>query len=233
MTIINSFVQGNRAYLLTDMAWIDYRDGRVLACDSKFLRGVNFPWAIAVTGDAYLEPLLAQLNWLQPGNAMQMAEALPKAMNAVRVLCGDPTFTMAIRLAAWCRQTRRPRVFHIDSDADRAAAFGIEPWEVVEPVVLIPGDGIADWLPDVSCEPQAVMDPRQFDPRRDGVRIVAAQREHVRFPRKGGTEPMALIGCGVQLASVGKRGVTIETLHTWEEDRVGEFIAPRSEACPA
>lgn len=226
MTIINSFVQGARAYLLTDMAWIDRATGKVLVCASKFIQGTNFPWAAAATGDAHLIELLNQLSWCAPSNADEMAECLPRALRGVQAVSADPAFTMAVRLAAWCGRTRSARCFHIDSDSARAAAFGIDAWTVVEPQVLIPGDSIVSALPDLPLQdPAAIMDRRRFDPARDGRRVVAAQREHVRFPLKGQSEPMALIGCGAQLACISRKGVTIRTLRTWPEDRPGELIA--------
>jgi hypothetical protein len=227
MTIINSLVQGEKAYLLADMAWIDQATGRLIACQSKFLVGTNFPWAIAVTGDGYTGELMNQINWRAPQNAEELAEGLPLLLRGLQGLSLDPGFTMALRLAAWCERTATARIFHVDMDAARCARFGIEPWEVVEAYVLIPGDNIAEALPDIRLDdPLSLMDPSAFDPEKDGLRIVAAQRDNIRFPLKGKGKPMSLIGGGAQLACVSRDGVDVKTLHVWSEDRVGELINP-------
>lgn len=226
MTIINSLVQGDRAYLLTDMAWTETATGRIYANSSKLVLGHNFPWAIAVTGDAYHFELANQISWRAPANAREMVEALPLLLRGLQTLSANPTFTMALRLAAWCDETGRARVFHVDMDAERCALWGITPWQVVEAPVLIPGEGIVAALPDIDLSPEALQDASRFDPERDGVQIVAAQRQHVRFPPKGRSEPMVLMGCGVELATIGRTGVSTKVLHTWPEDRIGELILP-------
>lgn len=235
MTIINSVVQGEAAYILTDMAWIDARTGRLLAIDSKFIGGLHFPWVVAVTGSSYLRELAYQLEWRQPRNAKELHDMLPLVLHGTRsLLVGDEyqNFTMAIRAAVWCEHTQRARVFHLDFDPERCALWGITPGEVCEAMVLIPGgDEIIGELGSLDISAEAVMDDRRFNMERDGVALVAAQRQAIRVPLRSRADlqtrrPLALIGGGVQLARVTKSDVAIKTLHRWTEDRPGELITP-------
>jgi hypothetical protein len=228
MTIINSFVQGEIAYLLTDMAWFDQTDGRVLANECKFLVGRDFPWALSVTGDGHLRELCAQIGHWAPPNAEAFAEFLPQLLRAAQAMSLDADFTMDLRLATWCEEAKAPKIFHIGTDPHRCALMGIKPWLVYPTTVMVPGDGpVVAALPDIDFStPATFTDPATFDPERDGVRLVAAQREQIRRPVKYGRKPLTLIGGGVQLACVSQSGVEVKTLHRWKEDRVGHVIAP-------
>ncbi len=233
MTIINSFVQADHAYLLTDTAWLHNQTGRVLYNESKLIKGEAFPWVIAPTGDAYVAELVMQFNLRMPQSAKDIVEALPDILREIRSYYDDPTFTMGVRLAAWCQHTERVRIFHIDTDPGRCAFFDIEPYEVVEAFCIVPLscdpvkplDHITPEL-GIDISPEAMMNSARFDARRDGLRLIDAQRRHFRNPVKGGTEAIPVIGGRAELACVTRDGVTIETLHTWAYDRVGEVLAP-------
>jgi hypothetical protein len=230
MTIINSVVQGENAYLITDAAFTDWRDGRILHNGCKFITGNQFPWAMAVTGSAQLPDLVAQVVYRNPRNAKEMVECLPDLLRGVQALrLGDEydRFTMALRVAAWCEHTSKARVFHIDMDAGRCERWGIAPWEVVEADVFILGTESAPLIRDRGWdEPERVTDPSQFDPVRDGVTLVGWQRDLERWKIHPEGPPLALIGGGVQIARVNREGVAIKTAHVWPEDKVGQIIEP-------
>src|SRR3546814_20851108 len=45
MTVLNGCIQGKRAYIITDTAWLK-EDGYVVALGSKFIQGMAFPFLI-------------------------------------------------------------------------------------------------------------------------------------------------------------------------------------------
>lgn len=227
MTIINSFTQGQNAYLLTDTSWLDNETGIILGTCRKIVVGKRFPWAIAVTGDAHVEELTNQINHLDPLDAEDLALSLPQLLRGLKALSFDPSFTMALRLAAWSEAFGCPRVFHIDTDAHRAAQFGCEPWELLEAHVLIPGERSAPHIRHLVSPIERISDPGLFDPESDGLSVIAAQRLHERYPAKCGKEPIALVGCSAELCRVSPDGVEIKTIYEWPDDRAGGRIQPK------
>ncbi|GGC23016.1 hypothetical protein GCM10011371_08380 [Novosphingobium marinum] len=235
MTVINSFVQGDRAYLLTDTAWLESGSGKLLMSHSKIIEGGAFPWALALTGDAHLYIVRALIEERRPRSAREFVETLPATIAEVRDAVRDPTFTMGVRLAAWCEDTGKARIFHLDTDADRCAFLGIDPWEVCEIFAFAPlSTDHANPVDRITAEvgkditPEVLTDPGRFDPEADGLRLIEAQRRHLRFPVKG-SEPVAVIGGSAQLTCVSREGVASKILRIWGGDEVGEVLRPEPE----
>jgi hypothetical protein len=232
MTVINACIQGRAAYLITDMAWTDQDTGIVEHITSKFIVGHDFHWGLAATGNASYAAILYQISVHEPRNAAQMLECLPKviatlAEEAKRI--GFTTFKCALTVAMWSKKDRQPVIAVID--ADGSVFDMIEPMTVACVGSYIAGGGMEGFGPeDVKRRWPDIKDAALFDVERDGVALVAEQRSTFKWAHVDGAAAAHRAGGGVQLMRVGKRGVTIKTLHTWPEDRVGHLICPST--CP-
>lgn len=231
MTAANAFVQERAAYLLTDMALTDHVSGQLLAVDSKFIRGLApYPWGLAVTGNVGPHSVLQAIDALNPVTPEQMFERLPEivqmaadiAEREFALIDSSIRPKLAVTVAMWSFRQKGPIVAACDLDGSTYPFF--------EPLTPFSARGIisggADMMSLLGREQREICDHRRFDPRVDGVALIAAQRAALKWSYAPGAAEAYRVGGGVQLMRVGKRGVTIETLHTWAEDRVGELILP-------
>src|SRR3546814_12797175 len=75
MTVLNGCIQGKRAYIITDTAWLK-EDGSVVALGSKFIKGMAFPFLIALTRNANPFTLLQKIEGWRPRNGGELVEVL-------------------------------------------------------------------------------------------------------------------------------------------------------------
>jgi hypothetical protein len=223
MTIITAFRQGNKAYLLTDKAWV--RDnGEVHWIDSKFLVGGAFPWGVAFTGSILPQALVRAITPHAPRNARMLVDTLVAALRTVTAEAdaeGNKGASCGLYSIMWSARTKQPAIICVDNDG---ASFG----EHTDPFRPFEVDWIMGGVGDPSSllgRPVNMTDPTSFDPKVDGVALMKAQREVNFWPTPLG--PRKKVGGGVQLMSLSRRSTQYEDLHTWP-DVVGELIGDRT-----
>lgn len=219
MTVINGCIQGKRAYIITDTAWLA-EDGSVVALGSKFIKGTAFPFLIALTGNANPFTLLQEIEEGRPRNGGELLEVLTGALR--RRSAAEPGLDAGMMVATWNKREGRP-MLHLLSNSESHwpglntafNPFGIE--------TIIGGPQETG---ELLGRPVDLRDPLSFDPHKDGAILVDEQRNRNRFEHLG--KPAYRIGGSVEVGTLGRRGARIDRVHEWPEDRIGEFILPRT-----
>jgi hypothetical protein len=206
------------------MACTDCATGRVIWVDSKFIKGVEpFPWGAAITGNINPHAVLAAIERHNPVTPTAMFEEMPAILSTVAGMAaaeGLMSPQCAIAMAVYSRRKKRVAVMACDMDG---SVYG----HMMPPMTSFSTWGIfagAASPADILGREVDPLDPTSFDPERDGVELVSVQRRRTAWAPRPGDAIAHRIGGGVQLMRVNKRGVSIKTLHTWDEDRPGELI---------
>jgi hypothetical protein len=222
MSILNSLVQGKRAYLFADRAITD-QDGVLRGTMSKFIKGAHFPWALSYSGHGALtgvDPyeIAAAIDRYGCETPRKLAAALPRVVEDMSA--NNSSLSIGLHVAAWSAKHSRPVLMFIANDDIHFPGL-LPAYQLGECTYVIQGTGnVVDYLGrEVNFE-----DPRSFDVLTDGVALMQAQRRLERFEIAYQT-PAHRIGGGCEVAIVGRRGVRIETLWVWD-DRLGERIDP-------
>src|SRR3546814_12457497 len=79
MTVLNGCIQGKRAYIITDTAWLK-EDGSVVALGSKFFKGMAFLFLIALPGNAKPLTLLQKIEEGRPRHGGELLEVTAEAI---------------------------------------------------------------------------------------------------------------------------------------------------------
>jgi hypothetical protein len=121
-----------------------------------------------------------------------------------------------ILIAGISEKSRGPRSFIVMS-FDHPLHDQIKAWQPFD-------TGPTPWLTPGTDEMLAMIDPTIFDPERDGIRIMEAQRQILQ-PQgpKGGLR--YITGGFAQLTTVTKEQITTKIIHRWP-DKIGEKITP-------
>jgi len=220
VTAVVSMIQGDRAYLLVDTAWTA-DDGRLMALSPKMIQGTGFPWAIAISGNLHPSALITEISRVEPKNARQLANALPRVLRRTTEKAaeiGQP-LSIGLTLAAWSGKAKRPAIIIVDNDGGHFGAF-TQPFEPVE----------VDWTcgtepADILGREVSLSDPASFAPRTDGIALMDGLRRRHAWAWREGAAVAHRIGGGLQLATITKRGVTVEDLRDWQ-DKLGKLIDP-------
>lgn len=215
MSALNMIVQGQHAHLLTDRAVYD-RNGIVVGIGHKVVRVEVLPLALAIVGVF---------------NVDQVASAVETSCPTTS-LCPEDWVARLPAVVRWIREENLTRWPEIEGTADgeitlaaiyyshrlgRARGVMVSSGDPSLPAYEVVGLSCIA-IPAIEIEP-GIPDPSraQFDPRRDGVALVEAQRQGARM------DGMVTVGGGVDLTTVGPEGLTLETLHTWP-DEIGRRI---------
>ncbi len=228
MTALNVITQPDAAYILTDTAAID-PDGRVVAFASKVFVSERARLALAFTGwtpetrfNERHTRCAAFVNSMgDPAVALERIAQFASELwrqNADEMEIGSPMH-LSLVVAFWSEERGQPEAWLIQTDS---LSKGHTPKPVrlcqyvaADPLTgLIPGlaDGLA--LADVS-------DPCRFDPMRDCLPLIEAQRRLPDAEREGEFN----IGGQAELYQIDRRGVTRTVLARWS-DRIGQKIRP-------
>ena len=220
--MINGIIQGKRAYLYSDTAWVDPSDGVVVAIAPKLFIGSHFPWVLAVSiANGQHVDVAHAIAATDAKNVAGLIKALPQAVKVFeeRSLAAEIK-GQGIRLAAACWDARKqkPRLFVVSNMADGLEAHGA-PGTVIEfysyfSTAMSPFDLLGRTFD--------ATDPAQFDADRDGLAIMEAARRIPMTSATGGPSYLG-IGGGVDQVVITRRGVKSFSLGEWP-DEVGRRI---------
>jgi hypothetical protein len=231
MTAINMMVQpkARAGFLISDGAHT-LPDGTVCELAPKIIHGAGrFPWAMGITGNVHPATLLHALGEANPINLKQLvkrlSEAIREAMRRTAVKHAMPLDDVlcGVRGVAWDFARKRPIGFVLVSDPAAllpgaiAFAWHETAWNITAtPGAASPGDILGREVD--------ITDPASFDPERDGLALIVAQRERGVIDTMVGLEPgHCRIGGEVDLTEVTKHGVRVWRIHDFG-DVVGERI---------
>lgn len=221
MTLVAATIQGKRAYLYGDRAWVDDRTGVMVADETKLFVGQRFPFVVgsSMTG-AHAIDLCHAITKLDVKNVRSLIAALPLALQEFQRRTSDkPNAGLRLVVACWDARLQKPRILAATTMLD-----GLEAWGPTGSVVEFESyfgltQSPSELLGRV-CDPR---DPKSFDPDEGAVAIFeAARRQPVRNAITG--LEYHGIGGGIDQAVVTKRGVTTYGLQDWP-DEVGKPIA--------
>lgn len=218
MSVINSVVQGKKAYLFADRAITD-GDGILIGTFSKFIKGANFPWAMTYSGHQIDQnEIVTRLSAHPCETPRKLAAALMSVLREMSVR--TPDMSIGAHLAAWSSKLGRAALMLVANDSLHFPGL-LPPFEIGEATHLIQGTRPAAEIMGREID---FCDPQSFNPLADGVTLMQAQRQTERFERSYET-PAYRIGGGCEVAIVGRRGVQFRTLWEWP-DKLGELIDP-------
>lgn len=218
MSIANLVVQHDRAFIITDSGYFT-DDGTIKLLAPKCMEFAEQSVAIACTGSLHL-PLLAQelrkhpdcTSWSQPEMVKRLPDLVRDTYASWKL---DPVARWSqVVIGLYSHKLGRAMGFFFWTSPDDGPT-GQEPW------TLYPASGVL--LPQ---DIDARVDPASFDPMRDAMLIVEAQRAK----REWGTIKDACCVAGeISLTTISSSGIEHTVLHEYP-DKVGEKAdAARSE----
>ena len=246
MTAINLFTQGAAAYLLTDGALVAL-DGELLAIENKVVALPDLHLAICITGFGVADfgadnpdgvsngrvlAALADTGVLTAdGHGAAMA-LLPQALRNMHLgnltsfageLDAEERSSILMTVAAWDPGDGTAKAYVGSTEPmGQHAAYALAR---VRQYLTAPAAGLdpAEMLRAAVGRQVDIGHPASFDVRRDGLRLLDAQRSIKGGPCGGDYHS---VGGKAFLTIVSAAGAATEELHTWPEDRVGERINP-------
>jgi len=233
MTAVNMIVQpkDRAGFIITDCAYTD-RAGRIDAIGCKFVGTMNrLPWAFGITGNVKADDLAHALKQSNPTTMKQLIRRLPDALRyaVARIdATSEDRGVGVLRGVVWDYAAKLPHGFMIHSDPEVCGMPGTEPFSWYKSSwALTLNDGQVTPA-DVLGRDVELTDPDSFDVAVDSIVLVARQRANPCNVTTPGLDPTVRhrIGGGVDVIGVTKLGVQAYRVHTWQEDRVGEFINP-------
>src|SRR3546814_4609555 len=114
MTVLNGCIQGKRAYIITDTAWLK-EDCSVVALGSKFSKGMAFPFLIALTGNANPFTLLQKIEEGRPRNGGELLEVLADALR--QSSAAERGLDAGLMVATWNKRKEHP-MLHLLSNSE-------------------------------------------------------------------------------------------------------------------
>jgi hypothetical protein len=235
MTAANLVVAERAAYLLTDSATYA-TDGAVLDLRPKVIASPELRIAIAGNGETWDTKEFITRCWmgLQPSSDGAIA-ALPQL---VGILKADleayyrrhqtpmrpasewpPPHVFHLFATVWSQERQRPEGYAISS---RGAAFYPHSAVLSGCVYQMKRHIQPPFAGPLSQDPYS----EQFDPERDGLALIEAQRRWV------DADGRHIVGGTAQLTTVSEVGVTTTVLREWP-DEIGRRIEPNPERLPA
>ncbi len=216
MTAANIFLLPDRACLLTDTG--KYNDaGEMLATGRKVASSERHRVAIATAGIGYLGMDADLARWMdeQPSQAalLQRLADRGRALNSeLSELSAEPdshhrAMPLQMFVALWHAQRDQPETYIMGAPGSE---FGpsYTPWTLA---------GVAEVISpraDRSLYPHP-----GFDPRRDGLRLIEAQRAYK--DERGAHR----VGGQAELTEVTRDGINQSVLRVWP-DKLGQMIKP-------
>lgn len=217
MTILNAVIQGPRAYIITDQAWMA-PDGTLAGVASKFITGTSYPLLMAVTGNMHPVGLAAYINKAPARSGRQLVEALPGILRSA--VAEAPELDAGIAMAIWDKRIGQPLIY-VTATTDNQFPGTVAPFEIV----ALDGFWGGTLTPTEALgRPVDIRDPQSFDAYTDGADFVEAQRKAHRFENQGA--PAYRIGGGVEVGTLTRKGATLRTVREWPGDTVGQLIEP-------
>ena len=247
MTAINLFSQKASAFMLTDGALTDF-DGVLVAIENKVLGLPAQSMAICTTGWSSNDPD-ADAPWgmsntrkIRDLEAVGMQRDTPhrEALALLPALLERMHDHNRRAFAAMPDAEERSSVLMTVAAWDpsdgvaKTYVAGTEPMSSAHPPYALIRTHLYLTSPCHSVSPNTVLaqigkcqddicSSVDFDPRRDGLRLLNVQRS---FKGGGIAAGYHSIGGRAYLTEVSDKGVTIEEFHEWREDRIGEKIIP-------
>ncbi|MBI1182112.1 MAG: hypothetical protein GC201_16330 [Alphaproteobacteria bacterium] len=228
MSSVNGIVQPQAAILLTDGAHTA-RDGRLMAVGIKVAIFDELRLAVAWNGRGvvhFIEEGLAGAR-----TQREALDALPAvlrdmvARNRRELPEGATEDEIGVRLLAalWSDEADEPRLWAVEPDQVRLGP-GYRPYSLVRMRAML--DTPTDRLPDIFGRAVDPADPESFDPARDGLTLLEAQRRDPwGFP---GEDARYCAGGFAHITTVARDGISERVLRTWP-DRIGAMIDPFAE----
>lgn len=228
MSALNAILTPEAVHVLTDGAGYG-PDGTLTGITSKVAALPHLSAVLAARGKTFALPTIAAalndrsppggFDELQAGMVVEKTRMVLEQLPALAAAQNLPEAAVAgpfeLILAGWSTARQRPELYALHT----VPSEHFRPWQLtpVEDGYLTPGDGaFVNGLVEV-------IDFGRFDPERDGLRIVEAQRARA-WPIPGGAVAHG-VGGFVQLTSVTRDAVTSRILKRWN-DSLGEKIRP-------
>lgn len=225
MTAINLFLDHRQAYVVTDQGHFT-PDGIIGALGSKTITFAALPMTVSFFGRHRPVELMEELDALLPlPRVDSFLAAMPQALRRLRARIalahpeaeGTPLNDVGLWIASYDRDRRAPGI-HMTTSYRLASHPQHKPYTLVDldPGYVAPAVDLAKLLP------RGYVD----QPRRDGWRILQAQRRFTFGPHGGGCR---VAGAG-ELYTVGAQGVTVQAIGRFPE-QVGERADPTRLGC--
>jgi hypothetical protein len=221
VSLANLIVQPGRACLLTDSGHFG-KGGVIEALDRKIIEIPRLRIAITTTGYLLCRYLEREIAHAAPATADELFARLPEL-----VLCAAATNDIDCT-----REPSQILIAHYSERAGRAVGYmlrtarhdwpaDMQPWTLY-PVTECLGPRID--LQAALGRDADLSDPSAFNPARDGMAIVHAQRAPRSDWWTADKEETVCVAGTIRLTAVSSAGVETVDLHAWP-DRVGERAA--------
>jgi hypothetical protein len=221
MTAMNVWTQPGAAYLLTDSAFYT-PDGKILAFGEKMIDVTgDFRAAMAPTGALLPHWLIEAVSDIDADSFGQFLSFLPSVLR--RLEKRAPGDTMAMAVIGFHEGAQEPSAYLLGNDHG-AIPEPYVPYTVAE--VAHHFSGCAHTAFDREVD---FADPASFDPERDGLTLIEAQR---RDPFEDVEGSPYRIGGHAILTRLDRGGITHKILREWP-DVVGERIRPEAVEGPS
>lgn len=235
MTACNLFVRDRAAYLLTD--WASYRpDGVVVALKPKVIELPALRMAIMCSGETWETRTPIVKAWMErSANADAAVRSVPALMSVLRADLADnyrrrglpvpsgkewpPQAYFDLYVAIWSAERHRPEGYAISSRGGHSPNSSELPGRVfqIERHTQPPFKG------ELAPDPYSP----EFEPERDGLALLEAQRRYVNHYCGH------IVGGAAQMTIVSEEGVSTTILREWP-DEIGrriEFSGNGSPTC--
>ena len=213
MTAMNSFTQGNYAYLLCDGGKFAHWTGEVMSIETKVIKLPRINAAVGFSGvtntAAYAEYLLRYTS------QAAMLEQLPELVQRAQAAASkegpqgeELAAEVYLSIALFDDDTRSPQVWSYATDTGPSGNLlaGLRQMRA----------SLSPNLPNGPYKATDMLDPARFDLKRDAVALLEAQRREATL----GTSRVAGF---VELVRVGQLGIRSKVLHRWP-DKIGRPI---------
>lgn len=126
-------------------------------------------------------------------------------------------------IAGWSDADDCPRSFAMSS----SDAAGLDPftWTDLDEMMVFPMIDV-DLAYQFGCSDAG--DPEAFDPVKDGIAVMQAQR-HTVFPLQGDDgigRDLFIVGGEIVMTQITEADISQRVIHRWPGDKVGELIRP-------
>jgi hypothetical protein len=221
MTAINVVLQRERGIVLSDALIYEQATGRPVALADKCVLVEGTGMAVASRGDYRVAAIMAGVVGRFYSTIDQVIEDRGEVVQAawqeaIDTYGGDGR--VQIIVIGWSSIDRCPRAVLLK--------FDNEEWFVDE----VDEEGLVGPMPD-EVEFQRLEslgielgDADEFDPRRDGILLMEAQRR-MKLPAIPGGKPSHGVGGHILLTEVTAAGIVQQVIHTWP-DEPGQPIQP-------